>query len=182
MSWLGFPGSSAGKESTCNAGDTGPISGLRISLGGGSGNPLQYPCLGNPHGEQPGGLQSMGLQRVRHNQVTKHSTAQVLAVASSGGVWLCRIAEWRCPVNSLLLQCEGLGLQGGKSEIPESGLGEFLKRFLDLQMYLPKKTSELLLPADEVPPFLLSCWYCFCFTPLSYYSAPLRPNGRRVQS
>ena len=66
MSWLGFPGSSGGKESACNAGDTGPISGSGRSPGGGNGNPLQYPCLENPHGEQPGGLQSMGLQRVGH--------------------------------------------------------------------------------------------------------------------
>ena len=86
MSWLGFPGSSAGKESACNAGDTGLISGWRRSPGGGSGNPLQYPCLENPHGEQPGGLPFMGLQSVRHNRATKHSTAQVLAVASRGGV------------------------------------------------------------------------------------------------
>ena len=66
MSWLGFPGSSEGKESACNAGDTGPISGSGRSPGGGNGNPLQYPCLENAHGEQPGGPQSMGLQRVGH--------------------------------------------------------------------------------------------------------------------
>ena len=33
--------------------------------GGGHGNPLQYSCLENPM--EPGGLQSMGLQRVRHD-------------------------------------------------------------------------------------------------------------------
>ena len=38
---LGFPGSSAGKESTCNAGDPGLIPGSRRSLGEGNGNPLQ---------------------------------------------------------------------------------------------------------------------------------------------
>ena len=31
------------------------------TLGGGNGNPLQYFCLGNP--KEPGGLQSMGLQK-----------------------------------------------------------------------------------------------------------------------
>ena len=30
----------------------------------------------SPWTEEPGGLQSMGSQRVRHNQATKHSTAQ----------------------------------------------------------------------------------------------------------
>ena len=30
-------------------------------------NPLQYSCLGNPMDSKPDGLQSMGLQRVRHD-------------------------------------------------------------------------------------------------------------------
>ena len=41
----GFPGSSAGKESTCNAGDLGLIPGLGRSLGEGNGYPLQYSGL-----------------------------------------------------------------------------------------------------------------------------------------
>ena len=44
----GFPGSSAGKESTCNAGDLGLIPGLGRSPGEGNGYPLQYSCLENP--------------------------------------------------------------------------------------------------------------------------------------
>ena len=47
----GFPHGSVGKESTCNAGDTGDVSsvpGSGRSPGGGNGNPLLYPCLGNP--------------------------------------------------------------------------------------------------------------------------------------
>ena len=39
---LGSPGSSAGKESACNAGDPGLIPGLGRSSGGGIGYPLQY--------------------------------------------------------------------------------------------------------------------------------------------
>ena len=39
---MGFPGSSAGKESACNTRDPGSISGLGRSPGGGHGNPLQY--------------------------------------------------------------------------------------------------------------------------------------------
>ena len=49
---LGFSGSSAGKESTCVAGDPGSIPGLQRSPGGGHGNPLQYSCLENPHGQR----------------------------------------------------------------------------------------------------------------------------------
>ena len=45
---MDFPGSSAGKESTCNAGDLGLMPGLGRSPGGGHGNPLLYSCLGNP--------------------------------------------------------------------------------------------------------------------------------------
>ena len=37
-----FPGSSAGKESACNAGDPGLIPGPERSLGEGIGYPLQY--------------------------------------------------------------------------------------------------------------------------------------------
>ena len=44
----GFPDSSVGKESTCNAGDLGSILGLGRSPGEGNGNPLQYSCLENP--------------------------------------------------------------------------------------------------------------------------------------
>ena len=44
---VGFPGSSAGKESACNAGDLGWIPGLGRSPGEGKGNPLQYSHLEN---------------------------------------------------------------------------------------------------------------------------------------
>ena len=49
--YKGFPGSSAGKESTCSAGDTrdlGLIPGLGRSPEAGNGNPPQYSCLKNP--------------------------------------------------------------------------------------------------------------------------------------
>ena len=48
--WLGFPGGSAGKESSCKAGATGDASlipGSGGSPGGGNGCPLQYSCLVN---------------------------------------------------------------------------------------------------------------------------------------
>ena len=41
-SHLGFPYSSVGIETTCNAGDPSLISGLGRSAGGGIGYPLQY--------------------------------------------------------------------------------------------------------------------------------------------
>ena len=47
----GFPGGSLGKESACNAGDTGVVNlipGSGRSPGGGDGNTVQYSCLENP--------------------------------------------------------------------------------------------------------------------------------------
>ena len=49
---MGFPGSSAGKESACNAGDPGLIPGLGRSPRGGHGNPPKYSCLENPCGQR----------------------------------------------------------------------------------------------------------------------------------
>ena len=46
MYW-GFPHSSAGKESACNAEDLGLICGSGRSPGEGNGNPLQCSCLEN---------------------------------------------------------------------------------------------------------------------------------------
>ena len=45
---VGFPGSSDGKESACNAGDPGLISGSEMSPGEENGCLLQYSCLENP--------------------------------------------------------------------------------------------------------------------------------------
>jgi len=44
---LGFPGGSAGKNSTCNVGDLGLIPGLGRSPGEGNSYPLQYSGLEN---------------------------------------------------------------------------------------------------------------------------------------
>ena len=61
-------GSSDSKESVCNMEDLVSVPGLGRSPGGGHGNQLQYPCLENPdQTEEPGGLQSVGSQRVRHD-------------------------------------------------------------------------------------------------------------------
>ena len=44
---MGFPCGSAGKESTCNVRDLGPIPGSGRSPGEGKGYPLQYSGLEN---------------------------------------------------------------------------------------------------------------------------------------
>ena len=66
----GFPGGSVDKESTRNAGDTGDVGSIPVlgrSSGGGHGNPLQYSCLENSMDGGPGGVQSLGSQRVRQD-------------------------------------------------------------------------------------------------------------------
>ena len=47
-----FSGDSDGEESACNAGDPGSIPGSGRAPGEGNGNPLQYSCLENPHGQR----------------------------------------------------------------------------------------------------------------------------------
>ena len=65
----GFLHGSAGKESTCNARaqETSLIPGSGRFPGRGKGNSLQYSCLENPIDRGAWGLQSQGLQRVRHD-------------------------------------------------------------------------------------------------------------------
>ena len=68
-----FPGGSDGKASAYNAGDPGSIPG--------SGNPLEKGMATHsstlawrtPWMEEPGGLQSMESQRVRHDRATSLS-------------------------------------------------------------------------------------------------------------
>ena len=46
--FVGFPGGSEVKVSTCNTGNLGSIPGWGRSPGEENGNPLQYSCLENP--------------------------------------------------------------------------------------------------------------------------------------
>ena len=61
--FLGFPGGSDSKESTCNAGDLGSIPGLGRPPGEGKGYPLQHSGLEKS-------LDCMGSQRVRQDWAT----------------------------------------------------------------------------------------------------------------
>ena len=67
-----------GKESACSVGDAGSIPGSGRFPGEGNDNPLQYSYLEIPWTEEPGGLQSMGLQRVRHGLVIEQQTATIV--------------------------------------------------------------------------------------------------------
>ena len=81
----GFLGGSEVKASACSAGDLGSIPGLGRSPGEGNGNPLQYSCLENPSG----GLQSMGLQGVRHDWSTSPTHSLLTIWATQASMWTC---------------------------------------------------------------------------------------------
>ena len=94
----GFPGSSVGRESTCNAGDPGLIPGLGRSPGGGHGNLLQSILAWRiPWTEESGRLQFMGSQRLRHDWAAKCTHT------SAGGHYLrssflcCCLVTKSCP-------------------------------------------------------------------------------------
>ena len=55
------------------SGVTGLIPGLGRSPGVGKGNLLQYSGLEDSMEDEPGGLQSMGSQRVRHDRGRAHT-------------------------------------------------------------------------------------------------------------
>ena len=69
---LGFPGGSEVKAS-CNVGDVGSTLGSRRSLGEVNATHSSILAWRIPWTKEPGGLQSRGSQRVRHDWVTSLS-------------------------------------------------------------------------------------------------------------
>ena len=62
-----FPGGSDSEESSCNAGDLGLIPGLEDPLEKGTTTHSSILAWRIPWTEEPGRLQYMGLQTVRHD-------------------------------------------------------------------------------------------------------------------
>ena len=77
----GLPRWLSGKESSCQCRGRGLDPWVGKIPGGRKRQPLQGSCLKIPWTEEPG-LQSMGLQRVEHNLVTKqqHTSAQRISI------------------------------------------------------------------------------------------------------
>ena len=73
-----LPSGSDGKESVCSVGDLGliPVSGR--SPGEGMATNSSILAWSIPWPEKPGGLQSMGSQRVRHNRGANSFTFQMI--------------------------------------------------------------------------------------------------------
>ena len=68
---MGFPGGSVLKNRLASAGNVGLIPGSGKSLEEGKATYSSILAWEIPRTEEPGGLQSMGLQRVGHDLVTK---------------------------------------------------------------------------------------------------------------
>ena len=81
--FMGFPGSSVGKESACNAGDQGLIPGSGRFPGEGNGNPLQHSCLENPIVRGPWWATVLGVARVGHDLATKEREMIMMIFALS---------------------------------------------------------------------------------------------------
>ena len=78
---MDFPGSSAGEESACNAGDQGSIPGLGRSPGEGIGYPLQYSqaslvaqLLKNPPAMWETWVRSLGWEDPLEKGMATHSS------------------------------------------------------------------------------------------------------------
>ena len=85
---MGFPGGTVVKILSANAGDArdaGLIPGLGRSPRVRNGKPFQYSTWKIPWTEKPGGLQSMGLQRVGHHLVTEHARTSVNSISFPKG-------------------------------------------------------------------------------------------------
>ena len=81
---LDFLGSTESKEPACNAGDPGSIPGSGRCPGEGNGNPLQYSCLENPHGQKSlVGYSPWSCKESDMNEWLTHSLVSACLVISS---------------------------------------------------------------------------------------------------
>ena len=96
--WWGFPASSAGKESNCNAGDPGSTPVLGRSSGEGIGYPLQYSwaslvaqLVKNPPAMRKTWVRSLGWEDPLEKGKATHSS--ILAWRIPWTVWGCKEAS-----------------------------------------------------------------------------------------
>ena len=80
----GFPGSSAGKESTSNAGDPGLIPGVGRSPEGGHCHPPKYSCLGNP-------MDTGAWRATVHGTAESNTTEQLSTYPLHACLFICRV-------------------------------------------------------------------------------------------
>ena len=73
------------KESDCHVGDLDSSPGLgRSPEGGGHGNPLQYSCLENPHGQRSlAGYSPWGCKELDTTEATEHAHTHIQCLANA---------------------------------------------------------------------------------------------------
>ena len=91
---MGFSGSSAGKESTCNAGDTGSTPGSGSPAREGTGYPLQYSwaslvaqLVKNPPAMRETWVQSLGWEDPLEEGIATHSSILAWRIPMDRGAW-----------------------------------------------------------------------------------------------
>ena len=121
----GFPGDSVVNNLPASAEDADSISELGRSPRGGNGNPLQDSCLGVPWTDEPGGLQSMGSQRVGCNWATNGKR-----LGSYSSMYQSNVYNPPASGTSLLVQWPRLGTPsaGGQSSIPGQGIRSHMQQ------------------------------------------------------
>ena len=93
MGSMGFPGSSAGKESACNVGDPGSIPGSGKSPGEGIGYPLQYSwaSLVALMAMQETQVQSLGWEDPLEEGMATHSSILAWRIPMERGAWAATV-------------------------------------------------------------------------------------------
>ena len=86
MTDLGFPGSSAGKESACNAGGPSLIPGSGISAREGIGYPLQYSWTSPPAMWEPW-VRCLGWEDPLEEGMATHSSIPAWRIPMDRGAW-----------------------------------------------------------------------------------------------
>ena len=94
LSRQGFPDSSVGKESTCNARDPSSIPGSDRSPGEGIGYPLQYfgaslvaQTVENPPAREKAWVRSLGWENPLEEDMATHSSILAWRILMDGGAW-----------------------------------------------------------------------------------------------
>ena len=91
---MGFPGSSSGKESACNAGDPGLVAGSGRSPGEGNGYPLQYSwaslvaqMIKNLPAVWETWIRSLGWEDLLEEGIATHSSILAWRILMDRGAW-----------------------------------------------------------------------------------------------
>ena len=115
---LGFPGSSVGKESACNAGDPSSIPGLGRPSGEGIGYPLQYSwgslvaqLVKNPLAMQETWVRSLGWEGPLEKENATYSSILAWRIPwAAYSPWSCKESDTTLQLNNTNFYLKHLGL------------------------------------------------------------------------